>query len=100
MGASEKEVTVRVLIEGRVQGVWFRAWTREAALSLGLRGWVRNRRDGSVEAVFAGLAGGVADMIARCHDGPPSATVSRITKYAASAGDLAGHSGFDLRTSP
>ncbi len=99
MGASENEVTVRVLIEGRVHGVWFRAWTREAAQSLGLRGWVRNRRDGTVEAVFAGPEGDVADMIARCHDGPPSASVSRITEHAASADDLAGLSGFDLRAS-
>lgn len=99
MGASENEVTARVLIEGRVQGVWFRAWTREAALSLGLRGWVRNRRDGSVEAVFAGPAGDVADMIARCHEGPPSAAVSRVTRHAASPDDLAGLSGFDLRGS-
>ena len=51
------QTALRVVIEGRVQGVWFRAWTVEAASGRGLDGWVRNRRDGTVEALFAGPAG-------------------------------------------
>ena len=71
-------VVVRVRIEGKVQGVWYRGWTVEEASRLGLDGWVRNRRDGTVEAVFAGPGGTVAAMIAACHQGPPSARVDRV----------------------
>jgi len=67
--------TVRVRIEGHVQGVGFRYWTERAAAGLGLSGWVRNRRDGGVEAMFSGPAEDVAEMIERCHDGPPAAQV-------------------------
>jgi len=69
---------VRVRIEGKVQGVWFRAWTAEEAMARGLRGWVRNRRDGSVEAQFAGPADSIDDMIAACRRGPPLARVDGI----------------------
>ncbi|MSO93599.1 MAG: acylphosphatase [Rhodospirillales bacterium] len=75
--ASAKAVQVR--IEGRVQGVWFRAWTAEQAKSRGLRGWVRNCRDGSVEAVFAGTPGAVDDMVRICWRGPPLAEVRKLT---------------------
>ncbi len=71
-------VVVRVRIIGRVQGVWYRGWTIEEAGRLGLDGWVRNRRDGSVEAVFAGSREAVDAMIAACHRGPPSARVERV----------------------
>ena len=74
---------VRIVIHGRVQGVWFRSWTREQAAARGLAGWVRNRRDGTVEAVFAGDDGAVEDMIAKCGDGPPAARVTRIERFAA-----------------
>lgn len=67
--------TVRVRIEGRVQGVGFRYWTELAAGGLGLNGWVRNRRDGGVEAVFSGPADDVAEMLQHCHEGPPAAQV-------------------------
>jgi acylphosphatase len=67
--------TVRVRIEGRVQGVGFRYWTERVAAELDLSGWVRNRRDGGVEAVFSGPADAVAEMIERCRQGPPSARV-------------------------
>ncbi|MCI0431242.1 MAG: acylphosphatase [Rhodospirillales bacterium] len=70
--------TVRVRITGRVQGVWFRAWTAEQASELRLDGWVRNRRDGSVEAVFSGAAEAVDAMIGRCHAGPPAAVVDQV----------------------
>lgn len=68
----------RVVVTGRVQGVYFRAWTSENAQTLGLDGWVRNRRDGSVEAVFAGPEADVLEMIALCRQGPPAACVSEI----------------------
>ncbi|WP_374656582.1 acylphosphatase [Dongia sp.] len=62
-------------IRGKVQGVWYRAWTVEQAEARGLTGWVRNRADGSVEALFAGPPDKVADMIAACHQGPRAARV-------------------------
>ena len=69
---------VRVRIEGGVQGVGFRLWTERVADDLGLTGWVRNRRDGSVEALFCGPADHVADMLQRCRQGPPSARVTEV----------------------
>lgn len=69
---------VRVEIEGLVQGVYFRAWTEQNALRLGLAGWVRNRRDGSVEALFCGPAEAVDRMVALCREGPPSARVGKV----------------------
>lgn len=77
MGATAN-LSARVRIYGMVQGVWFRAWTTREATSLGLDGWVRNRSDGSVEAVFRGTETAVADMIGRCRRGPPAARVDRI----------------------
>jgi acylphosphatase len=69
---------VQAVITGTVQGVWFRAWTVEQATQRGLDGWVRNRRDGSVEALFAGDAATVDDMIAACHRGPSAAQVREV----------------------
>jgi acylphosphatase len=69
---------VRVVVTGRVQGVWFRAWTVEEARKRALRGWVRNRRDGSVEALFAGDPGAVDAMLAVCRKGPPMAHVKDL----------------------
>jgi acylphosphatase len=71
--------TVTVKIEGRVQGVYYRAWTYEMAQQLGLDGMVRNLSDGSVEAVFSGPAGVVADMLKRCEKGPADACVTSVT---------------------
>ena len=73
-------VAVRVTIEGRVQGVWYRGWTMDRAEELGLCGWVRNCRDGSVEAVFAGPEATVRQMIEKCREGPPAARVTRIVE--------------------
>ena len=70
---------VHVFISGIVQGVWFRAWTVQEARARGLDGWVRNRRDGRVEAVFAGPAARVNEMIAACRSGPPAAEVENVT---------------------
>ena len=72
---------VRVVIHGRVQGVWFRGWTIEAAQMRGLSGWVRNRRDGTVEAVFDGPDKVVADMIEACWQGPPAARVTDVEEF-------------------
>ena len=65
-------------ITGRVQGVGFRAWVGDQARSLGLSGWVRNRCDGSVEALFAGPAAAVGQMTARCRTGPSMARVAGV----------------------
>ncbi len=70
--------TLRVRIEGGVQGVGFRYWTERVAGELGLAGWVRNRSDGSVEALFAGPADDVEQMLERCKDGPRSASVTAV----------------------
>ena len=70
--------TRRLLIYGRVQGVFYRGWSVTTARGLGLRGWVRNRRDGSVEMLVAGDEEQVATMIARCREGPPAARVDRL----------------------
>lgn len=77
MADTQRTVTVR--IEGQVQGVYFRAWTDQVAKSLGLDGWVRNRQDGSVEAVFSGPLEKVDEMLRRCADGPPDAKVTKVT---------------------
>ena len=69
---------VRALIHGRVQGVGFRAWTQHQAEQRGLEGWARNRRDGSVEAVFAGPAQAVAGMVEACRQGPRGCAVESV----------------------
>ena len=79
----------RVRVYGRVQGVWYRGWTVDQATRRGLAGWVRNRRDGSVEALFVGPADEVDDMIEACRGGPPAARVDELEQSAAQgvAGD-------------
>lgn len=81
---------VRVEIRGRVQGVWYRAWTVEQATLRGLRGWVRNRRDGSVEALLIGPADKVEAMAELCREGPPAARVDSVQRFAAQDGGEAG----------
>lgn len=73
------QVSVRVRITGRVQGVGYRGWTVRAAVILGLSGWVRNRSDGSVEAVFQGAKNQVDQMIDKLYQGPSGAAVSCVT---------------------
>ena len=70
-------MTVR--IEGRVQGVYYRAWTKRTARELGLDGWVRNCSDGAVEAVFSGPPAAVEEMLKLCAGGPPDAKVTAVT---------------------
>jgi acylphosphatase len=74
----------QVTITGRVQGVGYRAWVEHRARAHGLEGWVRNRRDGSVEALFAGPAEVVSEMVARCRRGPSSARVESVQDGPAS----------------
>ena len=70
--------TIHVIISGRVQGVAYRHWTLNAASKKSLVGWVRNRRDGCVEAVFSGTEEDVADMLQACWSGPMLARVKDI----------------------
>lgn len=67
-----------LMIFGRVQGVWYRAWTVDAARMLNLTGWVRNRTDGCVEALVQGDAQAVETLIRQAHEGPDSAVVARV----------------------
>jgi acylphosphatase len=70
--------TVHVTISGRVQGVGYRAWLHARASALGLSGWVRNRRDGTVEAMIHGPSETVARLLAECWNGPRAARVDDI----------------------
>jgi acylphosphatase len=75
--------SVRLRIIGRVQGVWFRGWAVDQARELGLSGWIRNRADGSVEALLAGPESRVRSMVERCRRGPPAARVDRVIEEPA-----------------
>jgi len=70
--------TVHVVISGRVQGVWFRANTKQKAEQLGVTGWVKNTADGKVEAIFEGDKKHIQEMIDWCHQGPPSAQIEQV----------------------
>ena len=69
---------VKVRIRGSVQGVFFRAWIKDKAERGGVQGWVRNRLDGEVEALFIGEAAAVETLIAECRKGPPQANVDQV----------------------
>lgn len=71
-------MTRRLIVHGRVQGVWYRGWTVDQARALGLDGWVRNRADGTVEILVSGPEPAVEALAARCREGPPAARVERI----------------------
>ncbi len=90
MTFATEEVSLLVRIEGRVQGVWFRGWTVEQARLRGLEGWVRNRSDGTVEALFSGRWHQVDDMVGACRRGPPAAMVTAVRTEPASPPDCAG----------
>jgi acylphosphatase len=74
----ENNIRVRLIIEGRVQGVWFRESTRREASRLGVVGWVKNRPDGKVEVLAEGPEERVRNLVIWCHHGPASARVSRV----------------------
>ncbi len=71
--------TVRVIISGKVQGVWYRASTKQMAEKIGITGWVRNTSEGNVEAMFEGEEDLVNEMIEWCNQGPPLARVDNLT---------------------
>ena len=83
------DVIFLVIVRGRVQGVGFRAWAEVTALELGIEGWVRNCRDGSVEALLAGPEEVVLTMIELCRQGPPGAQVEAVDQREAGSVDLA-----------
>jgi acylphosphatase len=87
-------VRKRVVVHGDVQGVFFRDSTRERAGGRGVAGWVRNRDDGAVEAVFEGDADAVEGMVAFCREGPRRAGVERIETFDE---EPEGLSGFEVR---
>ena len=90
--------SVHVMIEGRVQGVGFRDFTQRAAIELGLAGFVRNRRDGAVEAQFCGPPAAVAEMLRRCRAGPRGARVAAVRVTAEGTSGVEGEepSGFTV----
>jgi acylphosphatase len=77
-------------ITGKVQGVFYRDWTVDTARGLGLRGWVRNRMDGSVEALVQGEVAAVERFIALAHEGPPAARVADVVASEVAVVELAG----------
>ncbi len=87
---------MHLTIRGRVQGVGYRAWAADTARRLGLAGWVRNRTDGTVEAVAAGDSAVLDQFIAACRTGPALARVADVAVSPAAAAD-AGGPGFDHR---
>ena len=87
MNVAERKA-IHVIARGRVQGVGFRAFVEHQALSRGIEGWVRNRRDGTVEAVFAGDLAAVEAMIADCKTGPRGSRVEDLEQRDAVEDDL------------
>ncbi|MDJ1157250.1 acylphosphatase [Chelatococcus sp. SYSU_G07232] len=95
---AEDQSTIRVVVRGLVQGVGYRAWVAREAEWRGLDGWVRNRLDGSVEALFMGPASDVEAMIAACRRGPSAARVETVEREEAPPGGrVVTASGFVVR---
>ena len=86
--------TARLGITGRVQGVGYRVWAWDAARRLGLRGWVRNHRDGSVELLATGPEEAISELIEACRRGPPAA---RVADIAVTPAEDDGSPGFEMR---
>ena len=80
----------RIIVRGRVQGVFFRNWTVGAARALGVAGWVRNRRSGDVEILAMGEADAIDALIERCRSGPPAASVDGLAVTDAEPESLEG----------
>lgn len=94
MGSPDDQARAHVFVSGRVQGVFYRATTRETAIDTGVSGWVRNLEDGRVEAVFEGPEDDVEAMVAWCHKGSPRAVVDDVTVEYESP---VGLDGFEVR---
>lgn len=75
-----ENIRVHLIIEGRVQGVWFRDSTRREAISRNITGWVRNLPDGNVEVVAEGEKEMVEELVKWCHKGPPYASVTNVRR--------------------
>jgi acylphosphatase len=88
----EEKIRLRVVVRGRVQGVFFRDTTRRRAHQRGVNGWVRNRADGSVEAVFEGSREDVESMSDFCGEGPRGAHVEQVERYEEEVEGLTGFS--------
>lgn len=84
----------QIRVEGRVQGVGFRWWLSQEARRLGLEGWVRNRRDGGVEALAVGSPEAIAQLVESCHRGPAAADVRSVSTEPA---EDDGSQGFEQR---
>ncbi len=93
MERDEETVRAEVVVSGRVQGVWFRGTTYDQARALGLTGWVKNRWDGAVEAVFEGPRSKVQQMVAWCYRGPRLARVESVDlEWKQATGEFGGFS--------
>lgn len=82
-------------VHGKVQGVWFRAWTQDLASEMGLTGWVRNMTDGNVEGVAMGNEDLLFRFLDRLHDGPPLARVTKVDSTESKVDDIIDT--FDIR---
>ena len=92
MDANEKRRCCRVIVHGRVQGVWFRESTKAEARRIGVAGWVRNLPNGTVEALFEGSREAVQAAIRYCERGPTGALVNRIEQFDEAPQGLTGFS--------
>jgi len=90
----DDRIRAHVFVSGRVQGVYYRATTRDTARERGVDGWVRNLDDGRVEAVFEGPEADVESMLEWCHTGSPKA---RVDDVSVEYGDPDGVEGFDIK---
>lgn len=88
------QIAIRIRVTGLVQGVFFRAWTKQKANELGVAGWVRNASDGSVEGHLQGDKTSVQQLVDLLHQGPPSAQVSKVDVEVA---DPEATDGFEVR---
>ncbi|MCP4023948.1 MAG: acylphosphatase [Desulfobacteraceae bacterium] len=89
------KVQIKVNITGRVQGVFYRASTKEAALRIGIKGYVKNLADSSVEAVFEGDAQAVSQILEWCGNGPPGAVVGNV--FSEKTEGLSNYTDFEIR---
>lgn len=93
----DETTATRLLIRGRVQGVGYRAWFAREAQRRGLRGWVRNRQDGSVEALVVAPAAALAELLAAARRGPPAALVGDIEAREETLAESDAPGGFEVR---